>query len=64
MRTRGRRKGLLIADMDSTIIAGETLDELAGFAGLKTKSPPSRGVHGRGTRFAQALRLRVSMLKG
>ena len=32
---RGRRKGLLVADMDSTIVTGETLDELAAFAGLK-----------------------------
>ena len=30
-----RRKRLLIADMDSTIVTGETLDELADFAGLK-----------------------------
>ncbi len=28
-----RRKRLLIADMDSTIVTGETLDELAAFAG-------------------------------
>ena len=34
---RGRRKGLLIADMDSTIVTSETLDELADFAGLKDK---------------------------
>src|SRR5256885_119063 len=26
-KLRGRRKALLIADMDSTIVAGETLDE-------------------------------------
>ena len=31
----GRRKRLLIADMDSTIVTGETLDEIAAFAGLK-----------------------------
>ena len=31
----GRRKKLLIADMDSTIVTTETLDELAGEAGLK-----------------------------
>ena len=31
----GRRKRLLIADMDSTIIAVECIDELADFAGLK-----------------------------
>ena len=34
-RLHGRRKGLLVADMDSTIVTGETLDELADFAGLK-----------------------------
>src|SRR5689334_2942438 len=32
-----RRKRLLVADMDSTIVTGETLDELADFAGLKEK---------------------------
>src|ERR1700691_2618933 len=32
-----RRKGLLIADMDSTIVAGEPLDDLADFAGLKAR---------------------------
>jgi phosphoserine phosphatase len=36
-KARGRRKALLIADMDSTIITGETLDELAGFAGIGEK---------------------------
>src|SRR3546814_20326566 len=33
----GRRKKLLIADMDSTIVAAETLDELAAFAGIKDR---------------------------
>ncbi len=33
----GRRKRLLIADMDSTIIGCECLDELADFAGLKAQ---------------------------
>ena len=31
----GRRKRMLIADMDSTIIGVECIDELADFAGLK-----------------------------
>ena len=31
----GRRKRLLLADMDSTIVTTETLDEMAAFAGLK-----------------------------
>ena len=36
-RARGRRKGLLVADMDSTIVTTETLDELAAFAGLQER---------------------------
>ena len=36
-RARGRRKGLLVADMDSTIVTSETLDEIAAFAGLKER---------------------------
>ena len=35
--TRHRRKKLLVADMDSTIINVECLDELADMAGLKPK---------------------------
>jgi phosphoserine phosphatase len=34
---QGRRKRLLVADMDSTIIGCECLDELADFAGLKAE---------------------------
>jgi phosphoserine phosphatase len=65
VRTRGRRKGLLIADMDSTIVTGETLDELADFAGLKSEiaAITRRSMNGEFD-FAEALRLRVSMLKG
>ena len=65
VRTRGRRKGLLIADMDSTIVTGETLDELADFAGLKAEiaAITKRSMNGE-LDFAAALRLRVSMLKG
>src|SRR5260370_27794509 len=33
-KARGRRKGLLLADMDSTIVTSETLDEIAAYAGL------------------------------
>ena len=36
----GRRKRLLLADMDSTIVTTETLDELAAFAGLKDRRSP------------------------
>jgi phosphoserine phosphatase len=65
VRTRGRRKGLLIADMDSTIVTSETLDELAAFAGLKAEiaAITKRSMNGE-LDFAEALRLRVSMLKG
>jgi len=65
VKARGRRKGLLIADMDSTIITGETLDELAGFAGLKEKisAITARAMNGE-LEFEAALRERVAMLKG
>src|SRR5437899_1115729 len=36
-RAEGRRKKLFVADMDSTIIGCECLDELADFAGVKDK---------------------------
>ena len=64
-KARGRRKGLLVADMDSTIVTSETLDELAGFAGLKEKiaAITKRSMNGE-IDFAEALRLRVSMLRG
>lgn len=60
-----RRKGLLIADMDSTIITGETLDELAAFAGLgeKIAAITARAMNGE-LDFKAALRERVGMLKG
>ncbi len=64
-RARGRRKGLLVADMDSTIVTGETLDELADFAGLKEKiaAITRRSMNGE-IDFAEALRQRVAMLRG
>ncbi len=64
-KARGRRKALLIADMDSTIIQGETLDELAAFAGLgeKISSITARAMNGE-LDFKSALRERVAMLKG
>ena len=60
-----RRKSLLIADMDSTMITGETLDELADFAGLKDKiaAITARAMNGE-LDFKSALRERVLMLKG
>ena len=62
---RGRRKGLLVADMDSTIVTGETLDELADFAGLKERvAAITRAAMNGELNFAEALRERVAMLKG
>jgi phosphoserine phosphatase len=60
-----RRKRLLVADMDSTFITGETLDELAAFAGLgeKIAAITARAMNGE-LDFEDALRERVGMLKG
>jgi phosphoserine phosphatase len=63
--TRGRRKGLLVADMDSTIVTAETLDELADFAGLKDRiAAITRAAMNGELDFHEALRARVAMLKG
>jgi phosphoserine phosphatase len=65
VKARGRRKGLLVADMDSTIITSETLDELADFAGLKEKiSAITARAMNNELNFEEALRERVGMLKG
>jgi phosphoserine phosphatase len=58
-----RRKALLIADMDATIVAGETLDELAEAAGLKDRiaAITARAMRGE-IEFKAALRERVAML--
>jgi phosphoserine phosphatase len=60
-----RRKRLLIADMDSTIIGCECLDELADFAGVKAEvsAITERAMRGE-IGFEGALRERVGMLKG
>ncbi len=62
---RGRRKAVLVADMDSTIITSETLDELAAHAGIKQQIAQitQRSMNGE-LDFAEALRARVAMLKG
>jgi phosphoserine phosphatase len=64
-KARGRRKAVLIADMDSTIIQSETLDELAVFAGIGAKiaAITKRAMNGE-LDFKAALRERVAMLKG
>ena len=61
----GRLKRLLIADMDSTIIGQECLDELADFAGLKAKvaAITERAMRG-DIEFEPALRERVALLAG
>lgn len=60
-----RRKKLLLADMDSTMVGEETLDELAGFAGIKDKiaAITARAMNGE-LNFHDALRERVGLLKG
>ncbi|HEY5300895.1 MAG TPA: phosphoserine phosphatase SerB, partial [Acetobacteraceae bacterium] len=60
----GRRKRLLVADMDSTIVTSETLDELADFAGLRDQiaAITRRSMNGE-IDFADALRERVAMLR-
>jgi len=65
MPEAGRRKRALVADMDSTIVIGETLDELADFAGLKEKiaAITARAMNGE-LDFKAALRERVGMLAG
>lgn len=61
----GREKRLFIADMDSTIIGCECLDELADFAGVKAQvaAITERAMAGE-IGFEGALRERVGMLKG
>lgn len=59
-----RRKKLLVADMDSTLIGQECIDELADFAGLKPKiaAITERAMRGE-IAFEPALRERVGLLK-
>lgn len=61
----GRRKRLLLADMDSTIVTTETLDELAAYAGLKDRIAEitRRAMNGE-LDFRAALLERVGMLAG
>ncbi len=60
-----RRKKLLLADMDSTIVSGETLDDLAAFAGLKDEiaAITAEAMEGK-LDFHEALIKRVELLKG
>jgi phosphoserine phosphatase len=60
-----RRKKLFLADMDSTMIGQECIDELADFAGLKAhvSAITERAMRGE-IEFESALRERVALLKG
>jgi phosphoserine phosphatase len=60
-----RRKQFLIADMDSTMIGQECIDELADVVGLKDKvaTITARAMNGE-IAFEPALRERVALLKG
>ena len=61
----GRTKQLLIADMDATIIRGESLDELAELAGIGTQISQitARAMAGE-LDFEDALSARLALLKG
>ena len=61
----GRAKGLLVADMDSTMIGQECIDELAAELGLKEKiaAITERAMRGE-IAFEPALRERVGLLAG
>lgn len=60
----GREKKLLIADMDSTMITVECIDELADYAGIKAQiaEVTERAMRGE-LDFAEALDARVGLLK-
>ncbi|WP_449256384.1 phosphoserine phosphatase SerB [Bosea sp. (in: a-proteobacteria)] len=61
----GRRKALFLADMDSTMIGQECIDELAAYVGLKdlVAGITERAMRGE-IAFEPALRERVALLKG
>ena len=60
-----RRKKLIVADMDSTMIACECIDELADYAGIKAEVAAITEAAMRGELdFAGALKARVALLKG
>lgn len=61
----GRRKLVLVADMDSTMIEQECIDELADAVGIKAEvaAITERAMNGE-LDFEQALRTRVGLIKG
>ena len=64
-RSEGRRKRLLLADMDSTMIGQECVDELAAMAGIgaKVAAITARAMNGE-LDFEAALTERVALLRG
>ena len=60
-----RRKGVLVCDMDSTLIGQECIDELAEFAGVgdRVRATTERAMRGE-IGFEDALRERVASLAG
>ncbi len=64
-QTGNRRKKVLLADMDSTMIGQECIDELAGVIGIKDQvaTITARAMNGE-IDFEPALRERVALLKG
>ena len=61
----GRRRRLLVADMDSTMIGQECIDELADFVGRKPEVSAVTEAAMRGELdFGEALDARVALLKG
>ena len=61
----GRAKKLLVADMDSTMITVECIDELADYAGIKAEIAAVTEAAMRGELdFVEALDARVALLKG
>jgi phosphoserine phosphatase len=65
MPAEGRRKGLLVADMDSTIIQQECIDEMADVLGLKPRiaAITERAMRGE-LAFEAALTERLGLLAG
>jgi phosphoserine phosphatase len=64
-KAAGRRKRLFVADMDSTMIGQECVDELADFVGQKARvaAITERAMRGE-IEFAPALRERIALLAG
>ena len=64
-RAEGRRKKILLADMDSTMIGQECIDELADEIGIKDRvaAITAKAMNGE-IEFEPALKERVALLKG